>query len=98
MKIIYDYQRRKPRTPSGRFLKHMADVFTKELERLKISKNEFYRHHALLVSSPTFNRLFDGITGAHVKIVADVADALGYELRLIPKSEISNEQDNENTD
>lgn len=83
----YEYQRRKPRTPGGRLAKHIAEVFTRELERRKLTKNAFYRRHATLVSAPTFCRLLDGKSGANVCLVADVADALGYELKLVPKTE-----------
>ena len=94
-KYEYDFQRRRPRTPGGHFAKHMGEVFAKELERMKISPHEFYRHHALLVSYPTFKRMFDGKSGANCCLIADIADALGYELRLVPKEE-EEQKDNEN--
>ena len=85
MKREYDYERRKPRTPGGRFAKHMAEVFNEELTKRKLTKYEFYRHHAVLISASTFNRMLDGKSGANVCLIADVADALGYELKLVPK-------------
>lgn len=88
--------RRKKETAGGRFAKHMAETFKKALKQQKTSKHLFYRQNAVLISASTFNRMLDGESGANVCLVADVADALGYELRLIPKNENQNDTDNEN--
>lgn len=91
--------RRKKETPGGRFAKHMAETFKKELKLRKTPKYLFYRQNAVLISASTFNRMLDGESGANVCLVADVADALGYELKLVKKeNENQNEQDNETND
>lgn len=89
----YDYEKRRPKTPGGRFMKSMSETFVKALEAKGENKHSMYRKLADIVSAPTFYRIIDGKSGANVGIIAEIADRLGYELTLIPKTE--NKRDSE---
>lgn len=90
-------KRREPDTPSEKFAQHMSEEFIKALKKMKLTKHGFYRRNAMLVSASTFNRMLIGDSGASCSLVAEIADRMGLELRLVPKSETSNKQADEDS-
>lgn len=97
-KYEYDYEKRRPKTPGGRFMKYMSETFVKALDAKGENKHSMYRKLADIVSAPTFYRIIDGKSGANVGIIAEIADRLGFELRLVPKTDNQINIENEDND
>ena len=74
-------------TAGDRLINAMKEAFNEELDKKGIALYKMWRTYAPQVCTlPTFRRVFVGEGNINLCVAADIADALGYELKLVKKS------------
>ncbi|MBD5213358.1 MAG: hypothetical protein HDS75_03320 [Bacteroidales bacterium] len=87
-------QKDKELTPGEYFVQTMGKIFSSEVEKDGRAPYNIWRNKLpFMVSMPTFRRIYEGSTSVNVAVLANVADAFGYELKLVKKSSESENEE-----
>ena len=75
------------KTAGERLVSTMMKAFKEELDKEGVAPYKLWRTYAPHVSTmPTFRRVLLGEGNINLCVAANIADALGYELKLVKKS------------